>query len=348
MRFVLTLFVAMTLFAAACTGSDGDEPTVTEDPSITAVDEIEAPTSTTTTTTAATTTTEATAPAETAAELGAAIGSSFSDSGTPISDAEEACIGEQTIDALGQDRLAAVGVARASFTSFHPAFLPDLTDAERDQLTDIIAGCVDLQRFIADFFGNGDQALTSCSFELFSAEDGRGVIRAGMNPDTDAGFDAMFDIFGKADPCFLEDLEVAPVDSPESLALAIAAGFDDGTGIPTADENLCAAESVVMAFGVDRLAEVGLTVATVDEWEPGLSPTMTDGERDIYVGAIGACIDLRQLVLDTFDNFDTACLGETFTSDDAHRFFRTFLAPPDDPSSETPSDVQAKFDACPL
>jgi len=349
MRFFLVLFVAIAMFASACSGSsDDDAASVTEAPSTTtSADEVEAPTSTTE---AITTPTAAETPesTETAAELGAAIGSSFSDSVTPISGAEEACIGEQTASALGQDRLAAVGVARVSSASFDPAFLPDLTDGEREVLTDVIAGCVDLRRFIADFYGENDQALTSCSFELFSAEDGRDVIRAGMNPDTDAGFDAMFDIFGKADPCFLDDQDALPLDTPEALAVAIAISDDDGTGVPTPAENQCVAEGIVSAFGVERLAEIGLTVATVEDFAPGTSPNMTDAERDTYLEAVGTCLDLRQFLLDVFVNFDTACLDETLTLDDARRFFRTFLAPVDDPSFETPPDVQAKFDACPL
>ena len=350
MRFVLILFVAVSLLASACSGSGDDDATsVDEAPSTTATtDEVEASTTTTTTATT-TTTTETIESAETAAELGAAIGSSFSDSVTPISDTEETCIGEQTISALGQARLAAVSVERASSASFDPAFLPDLTDAERDQLTAVIAGCVDLKRFIADFYGDGDQALTSCSFELFSAEDGRNVIRAGMNPDTDAGFDAMFDIFGKADPCFLEDQDALPLDTPEALAVAIAISSDDGTGVPTPAENQCVAEGTVSTFGVERLAEIGLTVATVEDFTPATSPTMTDAERDIYLDALGECLDLKQFTLDVFGDGGTrACLDETLTLDDARRFWRGFLFPVDHPAFETPPDVQAKFDACPL
>jgi hypothetical protein len=279
------------------------------------------------------------------AALEAGLGSSpFS---FAVLDSEGACIGSNVVDELGEDRLAELGVNAANALGFDPVLLPDMTDAERDLLVDVTDGCVDLRTMTADTYGDGDAVITACAYEAISRDDARQIVRAAMNANQEAGADAMFDIFGKADACVSGEEPAPTGDDSHALAGAFAASNDDGTS--TEAENQCFGDNIVATIGFDRFTELGVTASNVDEFSVNNSG-LTSEELDSYTNVFAGCFDLRQFLLDWFvEGFaDPDCVAETLTEDDAWRFVRSFIAPSDDPGSETPPDVQAKFDACPV
>ncbi len=291
--------------------------------------------------------------------LSIGIGSWFDDPLNPLSPADLRCVGDGAVATFGVDRLTDIGITTDTADQFDPTSLPEMTEPERDQLADVAGSCLDLVALISAVAGDGDPAITACALDTFTQQDAQAILRAGMNPDLDAGFEESVALFGVVDECFaLSESDFAPVDAGDdntnsgALVDALARSFDDGTGQPTAEENLCAADAVVTAFGADRLSELGLTATTAEQFEVS-SSVMTNDERDTYMVALDSCIDFRQFFLDVFASstegfgFDAACLEPTWTNDDAFRYFRGFLSPIDSPDFETPADVQAKLDACP-
>lgn len=276
---------------------------------------------------------------------------------------DQECIGSGVVAELGEARLTELGVTAANARDFDPALLTQMSDAERDAMVEVTDDCLDLRSEIADIYGAGDPAITECAYDIFSDEDARSILRSGMNPDQDTGFDVMVDVFTKADQCLaLENSEmvgdgtsngddassgdeVSMSDEAVALAIAIAAAGDDGS--TTVEEGQCFGREIVASYGVDRFAEMGITSSNAEDFsvfESGL----TSEELDTYVEVFSECSDETKFVLDWLvgEATDRACLGVTLTDDDAQRFLRSFISAADDAMSVMPSDVQAKIDAC--
>lgn len=345
---LVTAAALLALVVSGCSSSDADEvvsnatTTVTSAPA-TAADQPEV----------------SDAPEVPTDDLIIGIGLWFDDPLNPLPPEDLLCIGDGAVATFGVDRLTDIGVTAATANQLDPTLLPGMTELERDQLAEVAGSCLDLVALLSATAGDGDPAITACALETFTQQDAQAILRANMNTDVDAGFEEAVALFGVVDECFaLAGTDVTPpatgdgnADS-DALIDALATSLDDGTGLPSAEENLCAAEALVTAFGVDRFAEVGLTAMTAEQFDVS-SSEMTSDERDTYMVALDSCIDFRQFFLDVFASstegfgFDAACLEPTWTDDDALRYFRGFLAPVDSPDFETPIDVQAKLDACP-
>lgn len=321
---LISLLLALTIFAAACGGgsNNGEDAGAESTSSTTATSTTSQPAKTPATTTAAAVTSTSTTAASTTTST-AATSTTVAPSDTGVFDIELGdCILADV--AAEQSSVPTVPCDQPHASEVYSAFLVDDGEYPGIENVDVWAGEGCLARFEPTFRESYDISPYFIEF-LYPTEDS-------WNDQNDREVLCLASGLDLLTGSIVPSHDADPILTA-AIAAAIAAPDEDGDPSPfPVDEATCAAGWIVNDIGADRLTELGVTANNVAQVE---DIDFSDSELELVVTALGDCADIARLVADTLVNdgtfiaADGDCFAAEFDEVVLERAFKVALADPD-------------------
>lgn len=262
-------------------------------------------------------------------ELVAAIAEKIDDQGDMgLKESEKTCIAQETVDAIGADRLDKLGVTVDNVPEVKDV---KFTDDEITSIAKAYTKCADTKALFIEAVSDGDEDVAACLDDSLDNKLMTAIIESGLKDDndTDAIDEALTPCFSGSSSAPLEvdengdtndtNTDTNTGDQPsEALVNALAAELAGGsTGLPmNDDEAKCAATALLSGIGVERLAEIGLSgdseAATLD---------LSNDEALTVADAITGCVDVAPLLAQTIadsaqlSSDDATCIAGNLNKD---------------------------------